>query len=80
MKQIDASSVMDLIQLISVPSFLLSCHTESSVLVPADDWSWLQVDLSQQKPVLLNSYISPFLLLLSFCAGARMAVTEVTGE
>lgn len=57
MKQIDVSSVMDLIQLSSVPSFLLSCHIGSSVLVPADDQSRLQVDLSEQKPVLPNSYI-----------------------
>lgn len=35
-KQIDASSVIDLIHLISVPSVLLSCHIEGSVLVPSD--------------------------------------------
>lgn len=69
MKQIDITSVMDLIQLISVPSFL-SCHTGSSVLVPADDRSWLQVDLSQQKPVLLNSYIYPVpVALVILCRG-----------
>ena len=50
MKQTDVSSVIHLIQLTHVPSVLLSCHVESSVLISADEQSWLQVDLSEPKP------------------------------
>lgn len=47
MKQIDASSMMGHIQLINVPSVLLSCHIEGSVLVPADGRLWSQIDLAE---------------------------------
>lgn len=55
---------MDLIQLIHVPSVLLSCHIESSVLVSADEQSWLQVDLSEPKPCCWTQISIPVALVI----------------
>ena len=81
MKQTDVSSVTDLIQLIHVPSVLLSCHIESSVLVSADEQSWLQVDLSEPKPCCWTQISIPVALVMlcwSPYGNARSAWRYVT--